>query len=85
MLTLGTGVTILAQDAPPPSDAGPREGGFRPARGPAEGRHRPPLMALMGALDANHDGIVDADEIANATEALKKLDKNGDGMLRPTS
>jgi hypothetical protein len=32
-------------------------------------------------LDANHDGIISADEIAAAPEALKKLDKNGDGQL----
>lgn len=38
----------------------------------------PPLIA---ALDANHDGVIDADEIANAPAALKKLDKNGDGKL----
>ena len=37
----------------------------------------------MTALDANHDGILDADEIANATAALKTLDKNGDGQLTP--
>ena len=32
-------------------------------------------------LDANHDGVIDADEIANASAALKTLDKNGDGQL----
>jgi hypothetical protein len=37
----------------------------------------------MDALDANHDGIIDANEIANAPAALKKLDKNGDGKLTP--
>jgi hypothetical protein len=45
--------------------------------------HRPPPSPLMEALDANHDGIIDADEIANASAALKKLDKNGDGKLTP--
>jgi hypothetical protein len=34
-------------------------------------------------LDANHDGVIDADEIANASAALKTLDKNGDGKLTP--
>ena len=33
------------------------------------------------ALDANHDGIIDSNEIANASAALKSLDKNGDGQL----
>jgi hypothetical protein len=37
----------------------------------------------MEALDANHDGVIDASEIANASAALKKLDKNGDGKLTP--
>jgi hypothetical protein len=32
-------------------------------------------------LDANHDGIIDQTEIANASAALLKLDKNGDGKL----
>jgi len=34
-------------------------------------------------LDANHDGILDADEIANAPAALRTLDMNGDGKLTP--
>jgi hypothetical protein len=37
----------------------------------------------MLALDTNGDGIIDEQEIANAPEALKKLDKNGDGKLTP--
>ena len=35
----------------------------------------------MEALDTNHDGILSADEIANASASLKKLDRNGDGQL----
>ena len=38
----------------------------------------PPIVA---ALDANGDGIIDANEIAAASAALAKLDKNGDGNL----
>ena len=41
-------------------------------------RHRSPLVA---ALDTNGDGVIDAQEIANAPAALKTLDKNGDGQL----
>lgn len=37
----------------------------------------------MAALDANHDGTIDETEIANASNALKKLDKNGDGKITP--
>jgi hypothetical protein len=37
----------------------------------------------MAALDTNGDGILSADEIAAASNSLKKLDKNGDGQLTP--
>lgn len=53
------------------------QGGQDGPGGPGQ-RPMPPLIA---ALDANHDGVIDADEIANAPAALKKLDKNGDGKL----
>ncbi len=39
------------------------------------------MMPLMKVLDANGDGVIDADEIANASKALLTLDKNGDGKL----
>jgi hypothetical protein len=39
------------------------------------------VMPLMQALDANTDGVIDEKEIANASAALKKLDKNSDGKL----
>lgn len=52
----------------------------RPADAPKDG-HRPPTPAIVKALDANGDGVIDADEIANAPAALKSLDKNGDGQL----
>jgi Ca2+-binding EF-hand superfamily protein len=59
----------------------------RPGGGP-EGRPHgaPPIVA---ALDANHDGVIDASELANAAAALASLDKNKDGQLtvdelRPT-
>jgi hypothetical protein len=66
--------SLLAQNDGPPDGATNRP--------PGEGRHhRPPPMPLIGALDANHDGVISADEIANAPAALKTLDKNGDGQL----
>ena len=37
----------------------------------------------MVSLDANGDGVIDAEEIANAPAALRKLDKDGDGKLTP--
>jgi hypothetical protein len=50
-----------------------------PAGGPP--RHHHPPLPLVLALDTNHDGIIDAAEIANASAALLTLDTNGDGML----
>ena len=57
----------------------------RGANGPASGPdgRRPPLLPLVTALDVNGDGIIDATEIANASAALLKLDKKGDGKLTP--
>jgi len=40
-----------------------------------------PRMPIIGALDANHDGVIDAVELGKAAEALKALDKNHDGKL----
>ena len=40
-----------------------------------------PGIMIMAVLDADKDGALSADEIANATAALKKLDKNGDGKV----
>ena len=62
----------------PPGGAGARDSGFQ--GGPGEG-NRPPRQPLELALDANGDGVIGADEIANAAAALKTLDKNGDGKL----
>lgn len=57
-----------------------RPEGGRGDRG-ERGEHRPMVPPLMAALDANQDGTVDAAEIQNASAALLKLDKNGDGQL----
>ncbi len=77
-------VAALAQDnAPTP----PPPGGHRPPPGGGPGgpggpgRPRRPGSPVVAALDANHDGIIDAAEIANAPAALKALDKNNDGQL----
>ena len=66
---LGIGAVItLAQD------------GGRRFGGPAGLRPMPPIVA---ALDTNKDGKLDTNEIANASTALKTLDKNGDGEITP--
>ena len=72
-MAIGVTTTVLvAQDGPPGREGG-REGG-RPG-GP------PPVPPLVAALDLNHDGDIDAAEIAKASESLKTLDKNGDGKI----
>ncbi len=59
------------QDGPPPGRG----------QGQGQGRHHRMPPPIIAALDANHDGAISADEIANASAALKTLDKNGDGQL----
>jgi len=88
LAALGASALVVnAQDA-----GGPPPGGGRPSHdqagpggpggpGGMNGPHRMPPSPLMEALDANHDGVINATEIANASVALKTLDKNGDGKL----
>ena len=77
MLALGAAASVAnAQD-----NGGPQNGNGQ--NGPPMQGRRPPVPAIVGALDANHDGVIDAQEIANASAALKSLDKNGDGKLTP--
>ena len=88
LLALGTSAAfIIAQDSSTPSDGttppSAPPSGPPGANGPGPGRpgfrrQPPPIIA---ALDANHDGVIDETEIANASAALKTLDKNGDGKL----
>ena len=58
-------------------------GGGPGGAGPGMRGHRPPMPAIVRALDTNHDGVISAQEIANASAALETLDKNGDGKLTP--
>ncbi len=54
----------------------------QPAEGPfSGGRFLPPIDPLIQKLDANSDGQISAEEIAQAHEALKALDLNKDGQL----
>lgn len=86
----GSALTLPAQDtggsnpgdAPPPQE-GPPPGPRGPGGPGGHHRHHPPPPPVMMVLDANHDGIIDEQEIANASAALKTLDKNGDGKLTP--
>src|SRR5580700_11737819 len=71
------------QNGPPP-DGGGDQGGPPPGEGEGPGgggfRHHPPIPAIVRALDVNHDGIIDSNEIANASAELLTLDKSGDGQ-----
>jgi EF hand len=60
-----------------PSDAGP--GG----RGGREGGERNFIRIdpVLAAIDTNGDGILSAVEIRNAADAVRKLDRNGDGRI----
>ena len=66
---------------------GERPPGERPrGEGPPRAEGRPgqgfrPVSPIIEALDLNKDGTIDADELAKASESLKKLDKNGDGKI----
>ena len=81
LMALGTSALLVsAQDSNSNND-GPSAGNSQ--RGPGMRGQRMPAPAIVRALDANHDGVIDADEIANASAALKTLDKNGDGKLTP--
>jgi hypothetical protein len=64
---------------PRPRPAGDGNDGAPNPDDPAK-PHRP-APPLAGALDANHDGVIDAAELANAAAALKALDKNSDGEI----
>lgn len=72
----GSAFSLAAQDG------GQNPNGQRPPGGPGGpgGRQMQP-PPLIAALDANHDGVIDANEIDNASAALRTLDKNGDGKL----
>lgn len=91
LLALGASAWMAtAQDGSGPPPRGERlprrEGPGGPGQpgepgGPGRDGQRPPPPPLMAALDVNHDGVIDKKEIASASKALKKLDRNGDGKL----
>ena len=81
------GEITLDELMPPPGGGKPPRKPKEP-KGPPEGPGGPPpnkhpVPPLIDALDADHDGTISAEELANAPESLKELDKNGDGQLNP--
>ena len=69
----------IGPDGPPNFPAGERSPGSQPNGG----RGQRPMLPLLAVLDPNHDGVIDAEEISRASEALKKLDHNQDGKITP--
>jgi hypothetical protein len=78
-LALGVSAFVVSAQ----EGSGQPPAGEHPGRQQGQGGQRPMVPPLMTALDANHDGVIDAKEIDNAPAALRKLDKNGDGKLTP--
>ncbi len=73
LIALTAGLSVLqAQSVAAPASGSPNASTRR-------AKASPPLV--VATLDANHDGIIDAGEIAHASQALKSLDKNADGRL----
>ena len=71
-----------AQASPAAGRDEERGDGRREGRG--EGRGRGGFMRqdpVVAALDTNHDGVISADEIANASASLRMLDTNHDGQI----
>ena len=77
LIALGLGLAGALSYAQTDDSSPPR--GQRP---PGDGQ-RPPPPPIIAALDSNGDGVIDEQEIAQASTSLKKLDKNGDGKLTP--
>jgi len=82
VLALGASALVAsAQENNTPPNGGGQDWQGRPGGPGGRMGHRPPPSPLMEALDVNHDGVIDSNEIANASAELKTLDKNGDGQL----
>ena len=71
IIALTAGLSVLQAQSAPVSGS--------PKASTPRAKASPPLV--VATLDANHDGVIDAGEIANASQALKSLDKNADGRL----
>ena len=71
LIALTAGLSVLQAQSAPASGS--------PNASTQRAKASPPLV--LATLDANHDGVIDAGEIANASQALKSLDKNADGRL----
>jgi len=87
------GVRLTGSRHPSPSHVLPVPTAAPPAELDAEVQMKPApesagmeyfrRLRLLWALDANHDGVLSAAEIANAPAVLRTLDRDGDGSLSP--
>lgn len=64
-----------------PPHPGPNEDGDRKGEVHDDPHRNPIFHALLKAIDADDDGIISMTEMNHASEALLKLDQNGDGKL----
>ncbi len=64
---------------PPGPHGGPMGGG--PMGGPGPGMFGPPQTRFLKVLDLNRDFQISGDEIAKASESLKRLDIDQDGII----
>lgn len=83
LISLAMAATAIIAQAQPEGGGNP-PGGRPPGGGPGgpgpDGGRRP-VPPLLAALDADKNGELSAEEIANAVTALKTLDKDGDGKI----
>lgn len=76
--------TLAAQPMPPQNGtAQQQQQGGQQQRPPGGGHRPPPPPPIIGAIDADHDGVITSEEMQNAPQALQQLDQNGDGQLTP--
>ena len=79
--SLARGRALAVRPVSNPTAVGTLTPEARPLTATATAARPSALSRLLAVLDANHDGVIDAEEIKNAVADLKKLDRNGDGKL----
>ena len=79
-LTLGLGALVTLAQGYSGSGSGRGRG---PGGQGGSGRSGMTSNPLFLVLDANRDGILSAREIDNASNALRRLDRNRDGQITP--
>lgn len=78
VLALTTAGALSAQTTTPTA---PGDGPHRGPGGPGRGGPGRGMNPIIRALDTDRDHEISAAELANASVALRTLDKNGDGVI----